>query len=117
MALARTSVLCAELERCLPERPFEVEFWDGRRLPATRGTGAPRFRVRSPQAVAHALRAPGQLGIARAYVSGQLEVDDIDAAIRLLDSWEPPPLRWPTAPGWRCRRCAPAGLARCRRPR
>ena len=93
MALARTGVLCAELERCLPERPFEVEFWDGRRLPATRGTGAPRFRVRSPQAVAHALRAPGQLGIARAYVSGELEVDDIDAAIRLLDSWEPPPLR------------------------
>ena len=93
MALARTGALCAELERCLPERPFEVEFWDGRRLPATRGTGVPRFRVRSPQAVAHVLRAPGQLGIARAYVSGQLEVDDIDAAIRLLDSWEPPPLR------------------------
>ena len=93
MALARTGALCAELERCLPERPFEVEFWDGRRLPATRGTGVPRFRVRSPQAVAHALRAPGQLGIARAYVSGQLEVDDIGAAIRLLDSWEPPPLR------------------------
>jgi cyclopropane-fatty-acyl-phospholipid synthase len=93
MALARTGALCAELERCLPERPFEVEFWDGRRLPATRGTGVPRFRVRSPQAVAHALRAPGQLGIARAYVSGQLEVDDIGAAIRLLDSWEPPPLQ------------------------
>jgi cyclopropane-fatty-acyl-phospholipid synthase len=93
MALARTGALCAELERCLPVRPFEVEFWDGRRLAATRGTGVPRFRVRSPQAVAHALRAPGQLGIARAYVSGQLEVDDIDAAVRLLDSWEPPPLR------------------------
>jgi cyclopropane-fatty-acyl-phospholipid synthase len=53
----------------------------------------PRFRVRSPQAVAHALRAPGQLGIGRAYGSGQLEVDDIDAAIRLLDTWERPPLR------------------------
>ena len=87
MALARTGALCAELERCLPVRPFEVEFWDGRRLAATRGTGVPRFRVRSPQAVAHVLRAPSQLGIARAYVSGQLEVDDIDAAVRLLDSW------------------------------
>ncbi len=36
-------------------------------------------------ALAHALRAPGQLGIGRAYVSGALEVDDLDAALELLD--------------------------------
>jgi cyclopropane-fatty-acyl-phospholipid synthase len=38
------------------------------------------------------LRAPGQLGLGRAYVSGLLEVDDLDAALSLLGSWKPPPL-------------------------
>ena len=56
-----------------------------------RGDG-PTFYVRSPRAAAHVLRAPGQLGLGRAYVSGELEVDDMDAVIGLLDSWKPPPL-------------------------
>jgi cyclopropane-fatty-acyl-phospholipid synthase len=96
MALARTAPFRAELERCLPQRPFEVSFWDGSRLPATAGNGTgngvPRFSVRSPAAIAHALRAPGQLGIGRAYVAGELEVEDMDAVIHLLDTWQPPPL-------------------------
>jgi cyclopropane-fatty-acyl-phospholipid synthase len=50
------------------------------------------FAVRSPDAVAHVLRAPGQLGLGRAYVSGALDVDDVDAALELLDSWQPPPI-------------------------
>src|SRR3954451_11356114 len=91
MALARPSALARELGEALPERPFRVEFWDGTALPATSADG-PVFRVRSPDAVAHALRAPGQLGVGRAYVAGGLEVDDIDAVMRLLDSWQPPPL-------------------------
>jgi cyclopropane-fatty-acyl-phospholipid synthase len=92
MALARTAPLRSQLERALPDRPFRVEFWDGTELPATSGNGVPRFLVRSPRAIAHALRSPGQLGIGRAYVSGDLEVDDMDAVIRLLDTWEAPPL-------------------------
>ena len=48
--------------------------------------------MRSPRAIAHALRAPGQLGLGRAYVSGELAVDDIDAVMRLLDTWQPPPI-------------------------
>ena len=48
--------------------------------------------MRSPRAAAHVLRAPGQLGLGRAYVSGELEVDDMDAVIGLLESWKPPPL-------------------------
>src|SRR4051794_3615133 len=91
MAFARPAVLAHELEEALPDRPFRVEFWDGTDLPATNG-GGPVFRVRSPAAVAHALRAPGQLGLGRAYVAGDLEVEDIDAVMRLLDSWQPPPL-------------------------
>jgi cyclopropane-fatty-acyl-phospholipid synthase len=91
MPFASTARLRHEIEARIPERPFAVEFWDGARLPATGGSG-PTFYVRSPRAAAHALRAPGQLGLGRAYVSGEIEVDDMDAVIDLLDSWKPPPL-------------------------
>ncbi len=83
--------LINEIEAAFPERPFEVVFWDGSRLAAT-APGGPTFTVSSPEAIAHALRAPGQLGIGRAYVSGALEVDDMEAVIALLDGWKPPPL-------------------------
>jgi cyclopropane-fatty-acyl-phospholipid synthase len=89
--LESTEPIRAELQRALPERPFTVEFWDGTQLPSTNG-GGPRFAVRSPAAFAHALRAPGQLGLGRAYVSGEIAVDDVDAVLDLLDSWQPPPL-------------------------
>jgi cyclopropane-fatty-acyl-phospholipid synthase len=92
MALARTAPFREELERCFPDRPFAVEFWDGTSVPATVENGVPHFSVRSPRALAHALRAPGQLGIGRAYVSGEVDVDDMDAVIALLDNWQPPPL-------------------------
>jgi cyclopropane-fatty-acyl-phospholipid synthase len=91
MPFARTAALRREIEARIPERPFTVEFWDGTRLPASNG-GGPTFYVRSPSAAAHALRAPGQLGLGRAYVSGAIEVDDMDAVIELLDSWQPPSL-------------------------
>ena len=91
MAFASTAPLRREIEARIPERPFTVEFWDGTRLPASNGDG-PTFYVRSPRAAAHVLRAPGQLGLGRAYVSGEIEVDDIDAVIELLDGWQPPAL-------------------------
>ncbi|HEX2708116.1 MAG TPA: hypothetical protein VHM66_08935, partial [Solirubrobacterales bacterium] len=91
MAFANTAPLRREIETRLPERPFTVEFWDGTKLPSTTGEG-PTFSVRSPRAAAQVLRAPGQLGLGRAYVSGELEVDDIDAVIELLDGWKPPSL-------------------------
>jgi cyclopropane-fatty-acyl-phospholipid synthase len=91
MPFATTEPLRREIEARIPERPFSVEFWDGTRLASTDG-GGPTFNVRSPRAAAHALRAPGQLGLGRAYVSGEIEVDDIDAVIELLDRWKPPPL-------------------------
>jgi cyclopropane-fatty-acyl-phospholipid synthase len=91
MAFAKTEPLRREIEARIPERPFTVEFWDGTRLASTAG-GGPTFSVRSPRAAAHVLRAPGQLGLGRAYVSGEIEVDDIDAVIELLDGWQPPPL-------------------------
>jgi cyclopropane-fatty-acyl-phospholipid synthase len=89
--LAHPAPLRDELAQALPERPFSIEFWDGSRLDATNG-GGPTFHVRSPAAVAHALRAPGQLGLGRAYVSGNLDVDDLDAVLELLSEWEAPSL-------------------------
>jgi cyclopropane-fatty-acyl-phospholipid synthase len=92
MPLASPRPLRRELERALPSRPFAVRFWDGTELPPTAAPGSPVFTVRSPAAVAHALRAPGQLGLGRAYVDGSLAVDDMDATIQLLETWKPPAL-------------------------
>jgi cyclopropane-fatty-acyl-phospholipid synthase len=89
--VAGTGHLRDELAAALPDRPFTLELWDGTRLPAT-SPGGPTFRAGSRAAAAHVLRAPGQLGLGRAYVSGALEPDDLDAALRLLDEWKPPPL-------------------------
>jgi cyclopropane-fatty-acyl-phospholipid synthase len=91
LPFARTEPLRRELEVAFPQRPFGLRFWDGSAVQATE-PAAPTFSFRSPQAVAHVLRAPGELGIGRAYVSGSLEVDDIDGALRVVDTFEPPPL-------------------------
>jgi cyclopropane-fatty-acyl-phospholipid synthase len=106
VAFADAAPLERELAATLPERPFRITFWDGSELPATIGDDSgPTFTVRSPRAVGHALRAPGQLGLGRAYVSGELEVDDIDKVIGLLATWKPPPIDGP-----RKRRLALAAL-------
>jgi cyclopropane-fatty-acyl-phospholipid synthase len=89
MPFARTEPLRRELAVALPERPFALRFWDGTELPATSPEG-PVFTVRSPTAVAHLLRAPGQLGLGRAYAAGELEANDLDRVIGLLDSFKAP---------------------------
>jgi cyclopropane-fatty-acyl-phospholipid synthase len=86
---ALTRPLRRELARVLPERPFALRFWDGSVVPATVG-GAPEFHARSPAAIGHFLRAPSELGLGRAYVAGDLEVDDLDAAFVVVDDWQPP---------------------------
>ncbi len=91
MAFAAPERLRRELGTALPDRPFALRFWDGGDLPAT-SDGGPVFTVRSPQAIAHLLRSPGQLGLGRAYASGELEADDLDRVIELLDRFEPPAL-------------------------
>lgn len=93
MALGRGSAGLVEvIEQALPQRPFTLRFWDGGELAASDRDGGPVFTVRSPRAIAHVLRAPGQLGLGRAYVSGEIEVDDIDGVIALLNDWKPPNL-------------------------
>ncbi len=86
-----TAPLRDTLAEALPERPFRLTLWDGTELPSTSGDG-PVFSVRSPVALGHMLRAPGQLGLGRAYVAGALEVDDVDKVLALLDGYSPPPI-------------------------
>jgi cyclopropane-fatty-acyl-phospholipid synthase len=92
VAVIRTSSpLRRTLPRAFPSRPFRVRFWDGGEVAATE-PDSPTFFVREPSALAHILRAPGQLGLGRAYVDGSLEVDDLDAAFNVVDEWQPPQL-------------------------
>jgi cyclopropane-fatty-acyl-phospholipid synthase len=85
-----TAPLRRELEAALPDRPFSLSFWDGTTLPSTGDDGGPTFSARSPRAVAHVLAAPGQIGLSRAYVCGELEVDELDRVLALLTNWQPP---------------------------
>jgi cyclopropane-fatty-acyl-phospholipid synthase len=87
-----TEELRSALADALPDRPFTVALWDGTTVPASNGGQGPTFTLTSPTALGHVLRAPSQLGVGRAYVSGGIDVDDIDSALELLARWSPPPL-------------------------
>ncbi|HEY1539902.1 MAG TPA: cyclopropane-fatty-acyl-phospholipid synthase family protein [Solirubrobacteraceae bacterium] len=91
---ALTRPLRRALVRALPSRPFALRFWDGSVVPAT-SRDAPEFHARSPAALAHFLRAPGELGLGRAYAAGDLVVDDLDAAFSVVEDWEPPAIGVP----------------------
>jgi cyclopropane-fatty-acyl-phospholipid synthase len=91
LPLSNTAPLRRELAAALPQRPFAVRFWDGTEVPATTAD-APTFSFRSPEALAHVIRAPGELGLGRAYVLGLIESDDIERSLRVVDTFEPPKL-------------------------
>src|ERR1700730_9937970 len=56
-----------------PDAPVEFTAYDGGEAGAA---GSPvKITVRSPAAVAYLAQAPGELGLARAYVAGQLDVE------------------------------------------
>jgi cyclopropane-fatty-acyl-phospholipid synthase len=91
VAFSDTALLRRALTESLPRRPFGLRFWDGTEVPATE-PGSPTLTFTTPKALAHALRAPGELGLGRAYVAGMIEVDDLEAALLMVDTFEPPPL-------------------------
>jgi cyclopropane-fatty-acyl-phospholipid synthase len=73
--------------------PFTLRFWDGSSLPAAEAAGngthalkkAPTVIVRDPLALAHVVHEPNQVGLARAWVSGLLDADDLEALLALRD--------------------------------
>ncbi|MEO6858316.1 MAG: cyclopropane-fatty-acyl-phospholipid synthase family protein [Solirubrobacteraceae bacterium] len=91
MPFSNLTPLRRELVTALQQRPFAIRFWDGSTVPATQD-GGPTFEIKSPQALAHVVRAPGELGLGRAYVLGLIDVDDIEAALRIVDTFEAPSL-------------------------
>lgn len=91
MTLTSTVPLRRQIERFFPERPFSIKLWDGTSIPATAG-GGPTVTARSPRVLGHLLRAPGQLGLGRAYVAGDIVVDDLDAMVEVAETWQPPAL-------------------------
>jgi len=71
--------------------PVEFRFWDGSSAaPAAGPTGGQwqgpgRVIVRTPEAIGRLLWAPGDLGLGRAYVAGDLDVEgDVFAVLRAL---------------------------------
>ena len=73
-----------------PEPSVPFRFWDGSRLGPD--TADACVVVHSPRALRRVLYAPGELGIARAYVAGELDVEgDIFTALRLKDRLEERP--------------------------
>ena len=111
---SRTDGLRRSIERALPDRPFTIELWDGSRVPSTRH--GPTLTVRSPRAIGHLLRAPGELGLGRAYVCGEIDVDDLDGAIALLGRWHAPTLSLPQRLRFGAAALRAAGLHRRPRP-
>ncbi len=94
MPFSDTAPLRRALVDALPNRPFAIAFWDGSSVPATE-PGAPVFRFRSPRALAHVVRAPGELGLGRAFVLGlvdvqDMETDGVERALALIDTYQPP---------------------------
>jgi cyclopropane-fatty-acyl-phospholipid synthase len=79
------------------DAPVRIEFWDGSNLgpragdPGSRGT----LRVLSPDAVRRILWSPNELGLARAYVAGELAADgDVFAILEALRDRPPRNLRF-----------------------
>src|SRR4026207_325815 len=54
--------------------PIRFEFWDGSRLNPPNGTVA-TLRFNSPDALRRVLWVPNELGLGRAYVSGDIDLD------------------------------------------
>lgn len=71
----------------LAELPVTLRFWEGSELAAAHPAGpALVILVRGPAAVAHLLHQPGQLGLARAWLTGALELEgDLDALLGIRE--------------------------------
>jgi cyclopropane-fatty-acyl-phospholipid synthase len=73
--------------------PARFEFWDGSALGPTDGPGT--ILVRSPHAVRRLFWSPGELGVARAYVTGELQMDgDMFGLLRAMHDAAPPDMKW-----------------------
>ncbi|WP_186782675.1 class I SAM-dependent methyltransferase [Streptomyces sp. CBG33] len=92
--------------------PFRLRAWDGSESgPADPSGTLPVVVVRHRRALRRLLWAPGELGLAQAYISGDLDVDgDLGQALRAL--WSAAPRDLPGPPGPRqLLRAVPAAVS------
>jgi cyclopropane-fatty-acyl-phospholipid synthase len=72
--------------------PVRFEFWDGSGIGPSDGPGT--LLILSPRAISRMLWAPGELGIGRAYVTGELQADgDVFSVLQALHNAARPDLR------------------------
>ena len=91
--------LAAVITEVLGEVPVRIRAWDGSESgPA----GAPVVVLRSRTALRRLLWDPDELGLARAYVAGELDLEG-DLADGLSRVWAVVRARPPVLPGWRDR--------------
>jgi cyclopropane-fatty-acyl-phospholipid synthase len=68
-----------------PDPDVRVELWDGSALGPVEPVGT--IRVRGPAALRHMVWSPGELGLARAYITGALDLEgDLIATLATLTS-------------------------------
>jgi cyclopropane-fatty-acyl-phospholipid synthase len=68
----------------LARLPLAIRFWDDSSLAPKSPDSAPVVVARERRAIAHLLRQPGQIGLARAWVDGSLTVQgDLDDVLRV----------------------------------
>ena len=84
--------------------PVRVQFWDGTSLGPTEGD---TLHVRSPDAVRRMLWSPGELGLARAFVVGDLTFEgDIFDVLAVLHAASPSRVRTGSRLPWQALRAA-----------
>ncbi len=73
--------------------PVRFQFWDGSSVGPADGLGT--LEIRSPDALRRIMWAPGELGVARAFVTGDITVDgDLYGLLRVLHQASPGDLRY-----------------------
>lgn len=88
--LSTTRVDCARtvgplIELLVGHAPVCFEFWDGSHWGLNEGIG--RIRIRSKDALRRLMWSPGELGVARAFVTGEIDIDgNLIETLRVLRS-------------------------------
>lgn len=83
-----------------PHPAVGLAFWDGSAIQPD-GVSPGTLRVRSAVALRHLIWAPGELGLARAFVSGTVDLDgDIFTMLRALQSTAPNDARLGIGAAW-----------------
>ena len=104
----RSSRRCSQTHAGL-DLPVRLRAWDGSEA-GPRGT--PVAVIRSPEALCRLLWRPGELGLARAYVSGELDVEgDLTEGLRLVFTAIRPKGTPKAPPAWTPAALAPAAQA------